>query len=588
MFPILYENIETGVVPEHFGLGVLSDALSCVVEQEKNSIYELVVTYPLTGIHAQEIAFMRYLKVKPNFTDPPQLFEIKRVGKTMNGKFNIYCQHIGYKLADFPITSGSANNAASACLLLENAAQGFTITTDKDVTADFAIDTPSSVKSWFIGKKGSFADVYGPTEIKYNNFSVQLLLHAGQDRGVTIRYGKNLLEMSQKLDCSNLYTHVLCYWKSQEGAVVVGNQISTGLTLDTQKVFILDFSSEYETEPTAEELDERAAKYISENNLTVPKSNIKLDFVQSGELTNRVDLCDTVTIYYEALGVSGQAKCIRTKWDCLKERYIETEFGDVKEDLTDTIAAQTSEINEALSTAETAAMLVSSKVDKSTMEVAIRNATNAITGNAGGEIVLHDSNGDGKPDELLILDTGDINTAVDVWRFNKDGWGHSSTGYNGTYHLAFLGTGEGVADAITTGTLDASRVTIQHLTATMIQGGKLTLGGYDNQAGTFELKNEQGIVIGEMGNTGLKFYGDGAEGARPYVLINNTVGFAGYDANGAEIFKVSRDSFVMKKCVAEEEITACNKVRFIPITLRSGNTVTNDGIALVALVETGV
>lgn len=588
MFPILYENIETGVVPEHFGLGVLSDALSCEVEQVKNSIYELVVTYPITGIHAKEIANMRYLKVKSNFTDPAQLFQIKRVGKAMNGKFKIYCQHISYLLSGFDISSGEANNAASACLLLESAANGFSITTDKDVTAAFIIDIPASVKSYFIGRKGSFADVYGPTEIKYDNFNVQMLLHAGQDRGVTIRYGKNLLELSQELDCSNLYTHVLCYWKSQEGTVVSGNKITTGLTLDAPNTLILDCSSDFEEMPTAAELDERAAQYISNNNLTVPKSNIKLDFVQSGELTNRVDLCDTVTIYYEALGISGQAKCIRTKWDCLKERYIETEFGDVKADLTDTIAAQTSEINEALSTAETAAMLVSSKVDQSAMEVAIRNATNAITGNAGGEIVLHDSNGDGKPDELLILDTGDINTAVDVWRFNKDGWGHSSTGYNGTYHLAFLGTGEGVADAITTGTLDASRVTIQHLTATMIQGGKLTLGGYNNLSGTFELLNEQGIKIGEMGNAGLKFYGDGAEGARPYVLINNTVGFAGYDANDSEIFKVSRDSFVMKKCVAEEEIAACNKVRFIPITLRSGNTVTNDGIALVALVETGV
>ena len=61
MFPILYEQIENGVVPQHNGLGILSDSISCEVEAEANGKYELVMEYPITGIHAQELAYRRLM-----------------------------------------------------------------------------------------------------------------------------------------------------------------------------------------------------------------------------------------------------------------------------------------------------------------------------------------------------------------------------------------------------------------------------------------------------------------------------------------------------------------------------------------------
>lgn len=626
MFPILYEQITAGTVPEHYGLGVLSDAISVTVEQVRNSTYELEMEYPLTGIHAQELITRRVIKAKPNFTDNPQLFRIDRIGATMNGTFTVYAKHISYDLSGYEIVSGEANNAASACVLLEEAADGYTIETDKQVTATFKITTPASVRSYFAGKEGSFLDVYGSAEIKYDNFNINFLLHAGQDRGVTIRYGKNLLELSQETDSTNLYTHVLCYYKTED-ETVVGTKVSTGLTLDVPKTLIIDMTDQCQEKPTVEDLTTMAGDYISGHNLTTPSNNITLDFIQSDELANRVDLCDTVSVYYEALGITRQqVKCIRTKYDCLREKYIETEFGDVKKDLTDSLIETTQTADEAASlagnkkrvfistpeppydigdlwtngetlfycvTAKTAEetfdsedwALATTYVDKSTLEVAINNATDIITGGNGGYVVLH-RDADGRPYETLYMNTADITTATRILRINQNGIGLSTTGYNGQYMTAMTASGI-VGDAITAGTIDASRVTIEHLTATMIKGGKLTLGGLNNQAGTFELLNEQGIPIGEMDKDGLKFYGEGAVGARPYVLLNNTVGFAGYDANGTPLFWVNRDEFTMKKCVAKEEISACGKIRMIPITLTTNNTITNDGVAIVALVETG-
>ena len=286
------------------------------------------------------------------------------------------------------------------------------------MTANFKITEPSSVRSWFAGKEGSFLDVFGTAELKYDNFNIQFLLHAGQDRGVTIRYQKNLLELSQEIS-DTLFTHVMSYWKNED-AVVYGSKIPTGLTLDVPKTLVLDCSADYEEQPTTAQLDSKTTNYINSNNLTTPSNNIKLDFVQSGELTDRVDLCDTVSVYYEALGITRtQVKCIRTVWDCIREKYIETEFGDAKTSLTDTIAATNKEVAE--------------KPSKTFLAEAVDRATKLITGNLGGYVVLHDSNGDGEPDEMLIMDTPDISTAVRVWRWNKNGLGYSSTGYNGTY-----------------------------------------------------------------------------------------------------------------------------------------------------------
>lgn len=355
MFPILYENISVGVVPQHHGLGTLSDAISCIVEEERNGKYQLTLEYPITGIHASDIAYRRILKVKPNYTDPAQLFRIDRIGKTMNGKFTIYAKHISYDISGYDILSGEANNVVSACAMLTQATQldpehhpdeKFTIETSKTTTGIFSIKEPSSVRSWFGGKEGSLLDVYGGGEWHYNNFTCKLWEHRGVvEARETIRYTKNLLELSQEIDASNLYTDVICYYKNDSGVMVASEKRSTGLSLDVPKVLLVDVSSDFDTEPSEAMLNDAADAYIGSHNLTVPSNNITLDFVQSGELTGRVDLCDKVNVYYEAFGINAEFKCIRTKWDCLREKYIETEFGDAKQSLADTISQTTSTVD---------------------------------------------------------------------------------------------------------------------------------------------------------------------------------------------------------------------------------------------------
>ena len=447
MIPILYSSITEGTVPSHYGVGALIDCISCQVTEERNGSYELTLVYSVNGKYASEIQPNRFIKAKPNFTDDPQIFRIYKVGKTINGQFTVFAQHISYDLSGKIITGGTAGSCTAACSLLQAKAGNFTINTDKSVSATFTITEPSSVRSWFGGKEGSLLDVYGTGEWKYDNYTASLKLNRGSNRGVQIRYGKNLTDLSQELDMSNLVTGVYPYYIDPDGNLTVGSKVSTGLSLDVTRDITIDFSQDVNPDsatPISTQLSNLATNYINNNVLTTITNSITLNFIQLTDLKDRVDLCDTVAIYFEALGISATAKCITTVWDVLEDRYISTTFGSPRTNITDTIVGVQKEVNRTPS--------------RSFMAEAIARATDLITGNLGGYVVMHDSNGDGEPDEILILNTADISTATKVWRWNKNGLGYSSTGYAGTYGLAMTADGEIVANFITTGTLNADLI----------------------------------------------------------------------------------------------------------------------------------
>lgn len=447
MIPILYDSITVGTVPTNYGRGALSDCLGYEVTEKKNGSYELVLTYPATGIHAEDLTVGAIIKAKANYTDDPQLFYIYRVGKTINGRFTCNARHISYYLSGKVITSGTAANVAAACALLQSQATGWTISTNKSTAAAFKITEPSSVRSWFGGKAGSLIDVYGG-EWHFDNFTCRLLATRGADRGVTIRYGKNLTELSQSINIENLATSVQGYYKdTQTGAVTLGTKMPTGLSLSYPRDVVVDFSGEIDTQsatPIATQINALTTKYISGHVLDRAINSITLNIVQEGTGADRVELGDTVKIYFEALGITATTRCVAVTWDGLRDRYKAATFGDVRADITDTIATTQKEAAQAVTT--------------DAMVNAVNRATSLITGNSGGYVVLHDSDNDGEPDEILIMNTPDIATATKVWRWNKSGLGYSSTGYAGTYGLAMTADGEIVANFITTGTLNADLI----------------------------------------------------------------------------------------------------------------------------------
>lgn len=461
MKPILFPSTATEFNTQ--GLGVLTDAISCTVTEERNGAFELTMQYPDTGVHFAEITDRCIIYAIPSPYRAPQPFRIYRITRPMDGIIMVYAQHITYDLSGVPLNPFTAINAPDALSKLSlNAAvdSPFTFWTDKSTVASFAVSTPSSTRSVLGGSSGSILDVYGG-EYEWDGFTVRLYGQRGYDNGVVISYGKNLTDIEQDRNISNVATGIYPYWTNAEGALVTCDPkiVNAPGTYDFTRVVPVDFSNEFETQPTPAQLQARAEKYVEDNKIGIPKTSITASFVQLEQfpeyedlaLLEKCDLCDTVTIRYPQLGVEAKAEIVKTETDVLLERYNSVEIGDVRTNIADTIVGQQQEIKK--------------KPSETYLREAVLALTDTILGASGGAVRLLDTNNDGMPDTLYIADDPDPTKARKVWRFNHEGWGASNNGYNGPFSYGATLKNGMVADFITAGTLNADLVHIVNLIA---------------------------------------------------------------------------------------------------------------------------
>lgn len=209
----------------------------------------------------------------------------------------------------------------------------------------------------------------------------------------------------------------------------------------------------------------------------------------------------------------------------------------------------------------------------------IEDTVSCVTGNDGGKVILH-LDADKKPYEMLFTDG-----SSKIWKFNGSGFTFSSD--NGQSFTPITNTyGQLDASFITSGVLDASKVTITNFSTSAITAGDLYRGGTDNSLGTIIVKNQQNIVICEINKLGVKLYGPGNVGSRPYIIFSDTELFSAYAADGTYLFKIVDNRCVAKNVSVDNNLTIGNKdgykISFVPITIRDeNNIIINDGIAIV-------
>lgn len=464
MIPVLYKANTTNF--STFGIGVLKDCTSCEVTEERNGAYECVLTYPITGPMYQELATERIVKAKPNDTASDQAFRIYRISTPINGEITVYAQHISYDLSSIAALQWTDDNI-SAPLAMERVFQNtatphnFTAQTDYSSAKAFCVARPQSVRACLGGVAGSFLDLWGG-EYEWDNFRVIHHQGRGQNTGVVIEYGKNLTDLEHDCEDTDTYTDLLPYavLAEEDGTetVVTLPEVLISIadtTLVQRKTLIRDFTEYFDDEnPVSEEgLRAFAHQYLGDNPLGTPTPTLTVSFEplwkqpDYAAVLERVSLCDTVTIRHSVLGITARAKVITTVYDTLAEKYISISLGSAKANLLNNV-----------SSAESAAKDAEEKVDRfpALMNAAIQNATNLITGQTGGYVVIHTESENGQPYEILIMDSPSIESAVNVWRWNTGGLGFSSNGYNGPYETAITADGQIVADFITSGTLVAN------------------------------------------------------------------------------------------------------------------------------------
>lgn len=342
MVPILYESDEQSF--STMGLGAMNDCLSCTVTEERNGEYELEMTYPATGVRFADLELNNIILAKPNYTDQEQPFRIYKITKPLSGIITVCARHISYDLSGYPLASGSAvSGLANTLNYLNNNSivSGNPFTIAADFSSNLGTFTPNpirSIRQWLGGVDGSLLDIWGG-EWHFDRFTATLCSARGEDRGVQILYGKNLTSLTQEETSDKLYSGVIPYYLDESGNYVEGAEQSTGATLDPERILTLDCTDKYEDIPTAAQLNSYAASYITSAGLASPKVNLELGIVQLDQVTDRVDLCDTVTVYFEKFGISASAKCIKTVWDVLLDRYDAVTIGDARTTLADTISS---------------------------------------------------------------------------------------------------------------------------------------------------------------------------------------------------------------------------------------------------------
>lgn len=323
------------------GIGTLTDALSCEVTEGRNAGFTLEMQLPVTSKHFKEIRPERILLAKPNPYDNPQAFRIHKITKPMDGIVTVFANHLSYDLRGYPVNSFIAEGAAQAVSLLKSSAVTpcpFTITTDITSDAVMTAADPHTIRDYMGTMEGSLIDTYHG-EYQFDNFTVRLLASRGRNRGVKIKYGINLIDLTQEENCASVYTGVLPFFSSENMGRVIGDVQRAAGTFEVERILPLNLTDKYddgEEPPTVAQLNRDGAKYITDNSVGVPKVSLDLNFAQLDR--KEVHLCDTVTVVFEKLNIEAEAKVIKTVYDVLNDRYVSVKLGDPRANIANSLA----------------------------------------------------------------------------------------------------------------------------------------------------------------------------------------------------------------------------------------------------------
>ena len=500
--------------------------------------------------------------VVANTPQGSQAFRITNVEQTRK-KIIAKCHHVfydsnNYLIADSYVVDKNCNDALDH---LNNATDNTSpFTTLSDVTR---INSFRCVRKSLYEAIQTVLERWGGHLVR-DNYTIAIRNAIGKDNGVVVRYAKNLKEINCEYNWDNVVTKLMPVGK--DGLLLDEKYVYSNIQYDIPYTKCVSFEQNRIEEDDYKDADgnlneasynnalmndlrTQAQDYVNSN--CKPSVNYKL----KANLEKITDVGDTIIVKDERLGLDITTNVIAYDYDCILERYTELEFGNFKQKLSNLVDSITSSTQQTIQE--------NNKVIKVTLSDELKTATDKILSAMSSSYVIYEG------DKILVVDALPKEEAHHVIMINSGGIAFSDTGINGAFKSAWT------IDNV----LNMEQINVINLTADLIKGGTLKLGANLNQFGTLEIYDEANNLIGILDKNGLRL--NGVDDS--YIIINNEIGFAGYDRNGNKIYWVSKDEFHQKKSVVEEEITLCNKMRFIPITLYDDDgKMTNDGIGLVS------
>ena len=375
MIPVLFDHFATDFSTN--GLGRLDEAISCTVKEIINGEYELEMQYPISGkLFQRMVTYGGIICATHDHNRDVQPFDIYKYSAPINGIVTFYAHHVSYRLSNVicgdgvTYLAGSIPNAVFQLIPLTAQtplgpfsfldASGYT-----EKPGVFAVyNGYVSVRDAFLNGHRLDDPVTGtealykiwPGEFMWNGWYVRFYRKRGSNKGVEIRYGKNMTDVTRERDMTDLVSIVYPFWVGS--TIVFGNvahspycevnyaewesATSQMETPDGQPYFFgaadtraaaVDFSQQFQTQPTAEELRQAALDWMSKNSTWKATDNITVKFADSAEYAGLEEclLGDYVNIYYVALGiVSENVEIVSLTYNVLTDSVIEMELGQIK------------------------------------------------------------------------------------------------------------------------------------------------------------------------------------------------------------------------------------------------------------------
>ena len=374
-----------------------------------------------------------------------ELFRVRIIEKDMNnyGATYFYCTQVFFcdmednfieNLELLNVTGYAALNSMDTSTQYPHK---FTFYSDISEANSTIILRKNFVSALIGDSEYSFVNTWGG-ELEVNKFSVKMMSKIGQDRGVRIHYRKNLTGLNAKTDYSSYCTRIMPLGYDD---ITIPEKYVDSEKMDPNHpiIRVVEFSNikvktneeDEEGYATIEEaenaLRETARKLFTEGKLDEPESTYEIEFQELSStieyhddyaVLENIFLGDTVEVYHEDLDVSVSTRCVSYEYDPKTDRYISITLGNIIGKFSSSSIKNQETIIDKIESNE--------KDYQGKLDAAVEKLTNMINTGLTGHVVITDN-------EIMIMDTTDKDTAVEVWRYNINGFGYSNTGYNGPF-----------------------------------------------------------------------------------------------------------------------------------------------------------
>lgn len=397
MIPILFDrqiSPKTIVSSNNLGIGMLNDCISATVTEELNGKYELTIEYPIDGIHFADIDYCSWIKAKPHVRaedtgEQYQLFRVYKISKPVNGVCTINAEHVSYMLSYAFIspfielttvrTLSDYIDRANACIVESEFASGGNLNFDinclwQSDEREFQSEQAMSMRDFLLGdNESSIQSQFGPAELRFDNFGVWVYPPGmrGTDRGVTIKYGKNLTNLKMDVSDEKIITGYYPYFSKEYPSESQGEGLPRFAFIDlasyaeprivyyagpegnfpfyprVKPINLADFDKWKNVTASSttwipyQDFYECVADYarsqgvLDDGPTTHAQRSIDVTFIDLStteqyhnvEPLQKVWLGDTVTVEYQKYQIEEQMRVVTTQYDVLHDRYNQLTLG---------------------------------------------------------------------------------------------------------------------------------------------------------------------------------------------------------------------------------------------------------------------